>query len=199
MLYDYKSEESTQDVVLECLCSLAADLMENFNNLRRNESLRIYVPSYIGCELVGMLVSEDSLWIYGESENHFLQEDDTDVLISIFNDGMVFVENARELNGEFKNPDDCALSYFYDGFSHKELRKFEEYDCSILVFGFTDDFCDEYEDEGFLDLITDENDNVVGFQVYRETDEGFFGYECYSSHGMDEDDILGYLKTIGMV
>lgn len=199
MLYKYKSEESTQDVILECMCPLVADLMENFNNLRRNESLRIYVPSYIGCKLVDMLDGEDSLWIHGESENYFLQENDTDVLISVFNDGMVFVENARGLDGEFKNPDDCALAYFYDGFSHKELRKFEEYDCSILVFGFTDEFCDKYEDEGFLDLYTDENDDIVGFHAYKETDEGFFGYEYYSSDGMDEDDIYGILRKIGMV
>jgi hypothetical protein len=50
-----------------------------------------------------------------------------------------------------------------------------------------------------LDLITDENDDVVGFRAYRETDSGFFGYEYLNADGMDEDDIIGVLRKIGMI
>lgn len=200
MLYNHKSKDSVQDVVLECFCPLVTDIAEEYYRLRMEEWLSIYIPSYMGKELVGMLLEDDlDLWVEEDSDMKLLNED-ADVLITIRNDGNLFVEEARGLSGKFKKvyTNDSPLVYFYDGYPHKSLRDFDE-DVKILCFGFTDDFCGEYEDEGILDLIVDKNDNVVGFQAYRETDEGFFGFEYYSSDGMDEDDILGYLKTIGMV
>lgn len=199
MLFDYKSDENIQDFIFECFCPLIEDVVDEYNNLHRNESLSIYMPSDMATEFIGMLLEEDvNLWVHEDSENHLLHTD-TDVLITIFNDGMLFVENAKRLDDKFKSPTDSSLTYFYDEYKHKELKQLDDGDTPILVYGFADDFCDEYEDIGYLDLITDENDDIVGFHAYKETDEGFFGYEFYNSNSMDEDDIYRYLKTIGMM
>ena len=198
MLYNHESKDSVQDVVLECFCPLLSDLAEEYHRLRPEEWLSIYIPSYMGKELVGMLLEDDlRLWVDEDAEMYLL-DDDTDVLITIREDGNLFVEEAKGLNGKFKKANPSPLVYFYDGYPHKSLRDFDE-DTNILCFGFVDEFEDEYDEEGILDLITDENDDVVGFRAYKETNEGFFGYEYYSSNGMDEDDIYGYLRKIGMV
>lgn len=198
MLYNHKSKDSVQDVVLECFCPLIESITEEYYRLREDENLALFVPSYMGKELVGMLLEDDlDLWVHEESEMYLLDED-TDICISIFDDGMLFVEEAKGLDGKFKRSPDSALVYFYDGYPHKSLRDFDE-DTNILCFGFVDEFEDEYDEEGILDLITDENDDIVGFRAYQETDNGFKGYSFYSSNGMNEDDIYGYLRKIGMV
>lgn len=199
MLYEYKSDNNIQDYIFECFCPLLEDVIDEYSNLRRNESLSIYMPSDMATEFVGMLLNEDiGLWVSEESDNRLLHED-TDVLISICDDGMLLIEEAKYLNGRLKPPADSPLVYFYDGYKYKELKELDDGNTSILVYGFVDDFCDEYEDEGFLDLFTDENDDVVGFHAYRETDEGFFGYEFHSSDSMDEDDIYKILRKVGMI
>lgn len=199
MLYKHESKDSVQDVVLECFCPLLKDISEEYRKLRREEWLSIYIPSYMGKELVGMLLEDDlGLWVEEDSDMHLLNED-TDVLITIRNDGNLFVEEARGLSGKFKKvSDDSPLVYFYDGYPHKSLRDFDE-DTNILCFGFVDEFEDKYEEEGILDLIVNEDDDIVGFRAYQETDEGFRGYSFYSSDGMDEDDIYETLRKIGMV
>lgn len=201
MLYNHKSKDSVQDVVLECFCPLLKDIAEEYHRLRREEWLSIYIPSYMGKELVGMLLEDDlDLWVEKDSDMCLLNED-TDVLITIREDGNLFVEEAKGLSGKFKKAysDDSPLVYFYDGYSHKSLRDFDK-DTNILCFGFVDEFEDEYDEEGILDLIVNENDDVIGFHAYQETDNGGFrGYSFYSSIGMDEDDIYGYLRKIGMV
>jgi hypothetical protein len=198
MLYNHDSKDSVQDVVLECFCPLVENIVDEYYILREDENLALFLPAYMGKELVEMLLEDDlDLWVHEESEMNLLNED-TDVLISIFDDGMLFVEEAKGLNGKFKRSPDSVLVYFYDGYPHKSLRDFDE-DTNILCFGFVDEFEDEYDEEGILDLITDENDDVVGFRAYRETDSGFFGYEYLNTDGMDEDDIIGVLRKIGMM
>jgi hypothetical protein len=198
MLYDYRLKDSVQDVVLECFCPLLKDIVEEYHRLRVEEWLSIYVPSYMGKELVGMLLEDDlDIWVDEDTEMYLL-DDDTDVLITIREDGNLFVEEARGLNGKFKKANPSPLVYFYDGYPHKSLRDFDE-DTNILCFGFVDEFEDEYDEEGILDLITDENDDVVGFRAYRETDEGFVGYECIRNYSMDEDDIYKTLRKVGLI
>ena len=200
MLYNHKSKDLVQDVVLDNFCTLLSDISEEYHRLRREEWLSIYIPSYMGKELVGMLLDDDlDIWVDEDAEMYLL-DDNTDVLITIREDGNLFVEEARGLSGKFKKAsDDSPLVYFYDGYPHKSLRDFDE-DTNILCFGFVDEFEDEYDEEGILDLIVNEDDDIVGFRAYRETDDGGFrGYSFYSSNGMNEDDIYGYLRKIWMV
>ena len=198
MLYNLDSKDSVQDVVLECFCPLVENIVDEYYILREDENLALFLPAYMGKELVEMLLEDDlDLWVHEESEMNLLNED-TDILISIFDDGMLFVEEAKGLNGKFKRSPDSVLVNFYDGYPHKSLRDIDE-DTKILCFGFIDKFEDEYDEEGILDLITDENDDVVGFRAYRETDEGFVGYECIRNYSMDEDDIYETLRKVGLI
>lgn len=148
MLYDYKSDELVQDVILEDVETLVDDIIEEFQSLRRYNEVDIYTTSSIAREIIAELLdSVDELWVDAESENDLLYKDGNDVLITIANDGMLFVELARGNNGRIKSNEDCSLTYLYDGFGKKDVDELAENAESILVFGFEDDglecICDE--------------------------------------------------------
>lgn len=142
MLYDYKSEELVQDVILEDVSLLVDDIAEEFYSLRRYNELDIYIytPSPIAREIISELLElVDELWVDAESENDLLYKDGNEVLITIANDGMVFVDSARGNNGQIKSNEDCSLTYLYDGFGKKDVDELAVNAESILVFGFEDD------------------------------------------------------------
>ena len=147
MLYDYKSDELTQEVYLQCICPLCDDIIDEYSTLRRYENLSIYAPSYIAREILGRLLDEiEDLWVDADSENELLYKDNNEVLITIAYDGMVFVEEAK-VNGIVKSNEDCSLTYFYDGLGQKDLSILEENAESILVFGFEYDDCEGCKSE----------------------------------------------------
>ena len=147
MLYDYKSDELTQEVYLQCICPLCDDIIDEYSTLRRYENISIYAPSYIAREILGRLLDEiEDLWVDADSENELLYKDENEVVITIANDGMVFVEKAK-VNGIIKSNEDCSLTYFYDGLGQKDLNALEENAESILVFGFEDDDCEGCKSE----------------------------------------------------
>ena len=142
MIYDYKSEELTQEVYIQCICPLCDDIIDEFSTLRRYNELSIYAPSYIAREILGRLLNEiEDLWVDADSENELLYKDDNEVLVTIACDGMVFVEEAK-VNGVIKSNEDSCLTYFYDGLGQKDLNALEENAESILVFGFEEDDCE---------------------------------------------------------
>lgn len=148
MLYDYKSDELVQDVILEDVEILVDDIIEEFYSLRRYNDLNIFTTSSIAREIISELLDlVDELWVDAESENDLLYKDGNDVLITIANDGMVFVESARSDNGQIKSNEDCSLTYLYDGFGKKDVDELAKNAESILVFGFEDEdlkcTCDE--------------------------------------------------------
>ena len=147
MLYDYKSDELTQEVYIQCICPLCDDIIDECSTLRRYENLSIYAPSYIAREILGRLLDEiEDLWVDADSENELLYNNDNDVVVTIAYDGMVFVEEAK-VNGIIKSNEDCSLTYFYDGLGQKDLDILEENAESILVFGFEDDDCEGCKSE----------------------------------------------------
>ena len=147
MIYDYKSEELTQEAYITCICPLVDDIIDEYSTLRRYENLSIYAPSYIAREILGRLLDEiEDLWVDADSENELLYKDDNEVLVTIAYDGMVFVEESK-INGVIKSNEDYSLTYFYDGLGQKDLDVLEENAESILVFGFEDDDCEGCTDE----------------------------------------------------
>lgn len=139
MIYDYKSEELTQEVYIQCICPLCDDIIDEYSTLRRYNDLSIYAPSYIAREILGRLLDEiEDLWVDADSENELLYNNDNDVVVTIAYDGMVFVEEAR-VNGVIKSNEDSCLTYFYDGLGQKDLDALEKNAESILVFGFEED------------------------------------------------------------
>ena len=192
MIYDYKSEELTQEVYIQCICPLCDDIIDEYSTLRRYENLSIYAPSYIAREILGRLLDEiEDLWVDADSENELLSEDDNDVVITIANDGMVFVEEAK-VNGVIKSNEDSCLTYFYDGLGQKDLDALEENAESILVFGFEDDDCEGYKSEDTELTTTAASYTVNGKEVTKaEFDKK---YEEFENKYMDNirDMLLNY-------
>lgn len=170
MIYDYKSEELTQEVYITCICPLCDDIIDEYSTLRRYENLSIYAPSYTAREILGRLLDEiEDLWVDADSENELLYKDDNEVLITIACDGMVFVEEVK-VNGIIKSNEDCSLTYFYDGLGQKDLSVLEENAESILVFGFEDDDCEECKSEDTELATTDKIQYYVnGKKVSKQT------------------------------
>lgn len=140
MLYDYKTKDLVQDVVLECPCSLIEDITEEFYYLHRYENLGIYVPSVLAREIISRLLDEvDELWVHANSENELLYRNDKEVVITISYDGMIFVEDARNEKRKLKDNEDFSLSYIYDGFGKKDIDELVSNAESILVFGFDEE------------------------------------------------------------
>ena len=152
MFYNFKSDELIQDVVIECICPIVYDLMDEYHYLRRDENLSIYAPSYIAKEILGRLLSEenleefeeaDSLWVNEDSDIFLLYNENEEVVITIGYDGMIFVETARTNDGRILRSE-SALCYVYDEFSHKDVEKLSNDEFSVLVFGFKDE-CEDTE------------------------------------------------------
>lgn len=191
MIYDYKSEEFTQEVYIQCICPLCDDIIDEYSTLRRYEDLSIYAPSYIAREILGRLLDEiEDLWVDADSENELLYKDENEVVITITYDGMVFVEEAK-VNGTIKSNEDCSLTYFYDGLGQKDLDTLEENAESILVFGFEDDDCEGSNSED-SELATTTSYSVNGKPVTKaEFDKK---YEEFENKYMDNirDMLLNY-------
>lgn len=164
MLYDYKSDELTQEAYITCICPLCDDIIDEYSTLRRYNELSIYAPSYIAREILGRLLDEiEDLWVDADSENELLYNNDNDVVVTIAYDGMVFVEDAK-VNGVIKSNEDCSLTYFYDGLGQKDLDALKENAESILVFGFEDDDCEGCKSED-TELSIDSDDDRYSIKI----------------------------------
>ena len=139
MLYVHKSNDIVQDVIVECLCPIIEDLADEFELLRRCESLGIYAPSPIAREILGRILEEfEDVWVVAESHNELLYKDDNKVIITLSDDGAIFVENAYDEDGVIKRTE-AVLSYVYDGFTNKEVEDIAVDVFSVLVFGFEEE------------------------------------------------------------
>ena len=195
MIYDYKSDELTQEVYITCIIPIVDDIIDEYSTLRRYENLSIYVPSYIAREILGRLLDEiEDLWVNADSENELLYKDNNEVLITIAYDGMVFVEEAK-VNGIIKSNEDSCLTYFYDGLGQKDLDALEENAESILVFGFEEDTCEgcnSDDAEKDTELSIESDGNMHGFSVNRSDDNGYSSYSFFST----DMDLVEYMAKL---
>lgn len=178
MIYNYKSEETVQDVILECLCPLITDIADEYSTLRRYENLSIYTPSYVAREIISRILEEiEDIWVHTESENELLYNDENEVVITIGSDGMIFVETARGESGQLKDNDDCSLTYIYDGFGKKDIDILSASGESILIFGFEEE---EIEDED-TELSIESDGDMHGFSVNHSDENGTSHYSFFST------------------
>lgn len=195
MIYDYKSEELTQEVYIQCICPLCDDIIDEYSTLRRYNDLSIYAPSYIAREILGRLLDEiEDLWVDADSENELLYNNDNDVVITIAYDGMVFVEDAR-YDGVIKSNEDSCLTYFYDGLGQKDLDILEGNAESILVFGFEDDDCEGCKSEDSnkdTELNIESDGDMHGFSVNRSDENGYSSYSFFS----DNMELVEYMARL---
>ena len=195
MIYDYKSDELTQEVYIQCICPIVDDIIDEYSTLRRYENLSIYAQSYVAREILGRLLDEiEDLWVDADSENELLYKDDNEVLVTIAYDGMVFVEEAK-VNGIVKSNEDSCLTYFYDGLGQKDLSILEKNAESILVFGFEEDTCEGCKSEDTekdTELSIDSDGDMHGFSVNRSDDNGYSSYSFYST----DMDLVEYMARL---
>lgn len=139
MIYNYKDDETIQDVILSSYEELVEDIIDEYDSLRRNQALYVYAPAYVAKKVITQLFGNDdySFYLNDESEIDLLNGIQNDILITVAYDGMVFVEDARVYSGRFKDSDGySALNYIYDGFKKTDIDKLAQVEDSILVFGF---------------------------------------------------------------
>lgn len=195
MIYNHKSEENVQDVILECICPLIEDVADEFDMLRRYDALHLYLPSWLAREIVGRTLDEiEGLWLHEEAHTELLCKDDNEVIITIAYDGMVFIEEARGIKGQLKDGDG-VVNYVYDGFKQKDIEKLTSDDCPVLVFGFEEE---KIEDEDTLVKYSDDKDgDTHGFTASRSDENGYYSYSFYTSEKLDKNDIKKMLKDMG--
>jgi hypothetical protein len=147
MLYDYKSEDYVQDIILDSYNELADDIFQEYNALRRNQELSMYAPAYVARQILGILLDDyyEDFYVDDESECHLLHDDENEVLITIADDGRLFIEETRGYDGKLISSDGfSALNYIHDSFKKKDIDYLALEEDSILVFGFEDE--DGYND-----------------------------------------------------
>ncbi len=198
MIYDYKSEETVQDIILECFCPLIEDIADEFSTLRRYNELSIYAPSYVAREILSRMLDEiDEVWVHADSHNELLYKDDNEVVITIGYDGMIFVEEAR-IDGVLLSNEDCSLTYVYDGFGKKDIDELAKNGESILVFGFEEEEIEKTnvatKEESKVTTNSEENFFVNGRPVTKE--EFDKKYEEFENKYMDNvrDMLLNYCE-----
>lgn len=196
MIYNYKSEETVQDIIFECYCPLVDDIADEYSTLRRYENISIYTPSYVAREIIARILDEiENAWVHAESENELLYNDENEVVITIGSDGMIFVETARGESGQLKDNDDCSLTYIYDGFGKKDIDVLSASGESILIFGFEEE---EIKDVDTLVEYSDDKDgDTHGFTASRSDENGYYSYSFYTSEKLDKNDIQKMLKDMG--
>ena len=169
MIYNHKSEENVQDIILECVCPLIEDIADEFDMLRRYDALHLYLPSWLAREIVGRILDKiDGLWVHEEAHTELLCKDDNEVIITIAYDGMVFIEEARGTKGQLKDGDG-VVNYVYDGFKQKDIEKLTSDDCPVLVFGFEEDEIENDDTE--LSITSTATYLVNGKEVDKNTYE----------------------------
>ena len=52
MIYDYKSNELTQEVYVTCIIPIVDDIIDEYSTLRRYENISIYAPSYLAKKII---------------------------------------------------------------------------------------------------------------------------------------------------
>lgn len=198
MIYDYKSNNLVQEVILDCICPLIEDIIDEYSNLHRYEDISIYAPSWLTIEIICRLLDElDGTWVHEDSETEMLDVGN-EMVITIGYDGMIFVESARCKDGTIVSNEGCTLTYIYDGFGRKDFKALKVNGESILVFGFEDDLnmseCDENHNEcnDNTDLIIESDGDMHGFSVNRSDDNGTSSYSFYST----DRDLVEYMAKL---
>ena len=176
MIYDYKSDKIVQDVVLDSICELLKDIEDEYKILHRDEYLFVYAPSYIVKKIITKLLADMDTFVHEESYTDLLDEDDNDVLLTIANDGMLFVENARKENNQLKSPNGCSLAYVYDEFSNKDVDLLSFEGESVLVFGFNESVLDK--EDGY---------KINGVNVSKEVFDNYVNKSIKCVHNEDTD------------
>lgn len=139
IVHSEKISENIIYSIVENISVISNDIVDRLKMVNDdNEAFSIYAPSSIAKYIVkDLILNLNNSWFHKCSINKLLFLEDTDVVITLYGDKMIFVEDAR-YNGIIKDNSDSVFTYIYDGFKKSEVDVLSENDSPILVFGLFD-------------------------------------------------------------
>lgn len=199
MIYDYKSDETVQDIITDDLCPIIEDIESEFVKLRRGEHICIFAPSKAAKEILGNILEDlEDVFVHSDSHNGLLYDDKNRVCFTIGYDGMIFIEPAECEKGLMTSCDG-VMNYVHDSFTKKELDKMLEDENPILVFGLKEEDLVSTKNESVT--LSKGKDGVVhGFSKrWSNSDEyGNTYYSSYSHYSSDENMVKSIAKDFGI-
>lgn len=185
MIYDYRSEDVVQDVILDNVEEIVCDIVDEYSTLRRYKSVYVYAPCYVAKDILKeMLDILDNVYVDNDPEINLLLDEENDILIILGYDGRINIEDARANNGSLKRTDGAELSYVYDSYTRQEIEKMSDGSDGILIFGFKDGFdedencecdCYDYISNGVCEKSDNKADIQSDKDVYKVTVKCDFG------------------------
>jgi hypothetical protein len=164
MLYNYKDLHPVQDVVVDSISTVIDDIVEMHDGLMPWESISLYIPSYLAKEIVSELIFKYmGFYTTIVSNNYMLCEEDTDVVVSIYDTGGIYVKGT--LSG-ISGSNDSHIVYIYDEYTKSIIDGWIK-DNDIrraLIFGFKEASLDgEKYDYSVKDSLDGVNDVTSGY------------------------------------
>lgn len=139
VIYSEKIKENIRYSIVENISAICDDIVDRAKLVdEENDAISIYAPSSIAKYIVKELVVKlNKTWFHRYSVNKLLFIEDTDVVITLYGDRMVFIEEAR-YDGLIKDNSDSVYTYIHDSFKKSEVDELNKNDGEIFVFGFFD-------------------------------------------------------------
>ena len=139
IVHSEKISENIIYSIVENISVISDDIVDRIKMVNDdNEAFSIYAPSSIAKYIVkDLILNLNNSWFHKCSINKLLFLEDTDVVITLYGDKMIFVEEAR-YNGIIIDNSDSEFTYVYDSFKKTEVDTLGENDSPILVFGLFD-------------------------------------------------------------
>jgi hypothetical protein len=149
MYYNYKNSKKVQDIIIESYRELVEDIYDEYTMLHRNDVLYVYAPIYVVKVIINALLDiNNDFRISDESDIDLFEDGENEVILTVDNHGVLFIEETRGKSGNLKHSGGTSsLTYVYDSFKQSEVSNLAEEECSILVFGFEDDDLDDDSDD----------------------------------------------------
>lgn len=179
MIYDYRSNDIVQDVILHEVDDIVEDIVDEYFTLRRYKALYVYAPCYVVKDILKELLDVlDDVYVDNDSDINLLLDEENDVMMTLAYNGMIFIENARWENGNLKRTNGAELSYVYDSYTRQEIEKMSDGSDGILIFGFKDGFdedencecdCYDYISNGVCEKSDNKADIQSDKDVYKVT------------------------------
>jgi hypothetical protein len=191
--------------MFKALAPLIDDIVDEYDMLRRYDYISIYAPSYIARHiLAGICDSIGDAYVDAESNNDLLWKQG-DVVVTLANDGNIFVETAyvdKVIKGS-----ESAIAYVYDSFKKKEIDRISDGVYPVLIFGFEDEdglFDDDVDDDSdeasdvSVHFSEDEDGDMNGFtESYTDKDGNYYSRSLYTNAKLDVDTMRRILNDWG--
>lgn len=148
-----------------------------------DDIIKVYVPGDCADIICDCLADNIDDFSFMDSSDLDLLDGFDYVLITLFADGSVLIEDAFNEKDELVRPS-SFMNYIHNSFEFKDIQKLFDYDEPLLIFGVEEDNCSDGEE---LNLY-DEEDGCHGFHSTKLCSNGTGRFvQVYSSTPLDDD------------